>query len=477
MPTIFLPGYLRYLLLLSELMLLGFISLLLAVFQNRISHFCIRTSLLLHMLPCKVVDGTAPAYEFHRGYSRNVRGLLSEASAADTCTSRGKVPLLSLEALHQLHIFIFVLAVVHVVFCASTMVLGGVKIRQWKQWEDEIRKDISEQENSSTNEQMTSVHSHHEFVKEHTVGFWTKSVFVSWMRSFFKQFYGSVTKSDYQALRSGFVMRHCCTNPTFDFHKYMMRTLEDDFRTVVGISWYLWLFVVIFLLLNVNGWHTYFWLSFLPLILLLIVGTKLEHIITCLAQEAAKLRDGQEAPRVKPSDHHFWFRRPCIVLYLIHFILFQNSFEIAFFIWLWSTYGFDSCIVEKIGYIIPRPIIGIVIQVLCSYSTLPLYAIVTQMGDMFKQAIFAEQLRLMLHDWAEDARKRKRSQVGVSAFVNVFSHKAQRREVSGSRVQLQNATSEQVTSSANTLQVASLEEIVLSAEESSETKGIRQNEA
>lgn len=69
--------------------------------------------------------------------------------------------------------------------------------------------------------------------------------------------------------------------------------------------------------------------------LLLIVGTKLEHIITCLAQEAAKLRDGQEAPRVKPSDHHFWFRRPCIVLYLIHFILFQNSFEFAFFIWLW----------------------------------------------------------------------------------------------------------------------------------------------
>nr|CAD1825342.1 unnamed protein product [Ananas comosus var. bracteatus] len=227
-------------------------------------------------------------------------------------------------------------------------------------------------------------------------------------------------------------------------------------------SWYLWLFVVIFLLLNVNGWHTYFWLSFLPLILLLIVGTKLEHIITCLAQEAAKLRDGQEAPRVKPSDHHFWFRRPCIVLHLIHFILFQNSFEFAFFIWLWSTYGFDSCIVEKIGYIIPRPIIGIVIQVLCSYSTLPLYAIVTQMGDMFKQAIFAEQLRLMLHDWAEDARKRKRSQVGVSAFVNVFSHKAKRREVSGSGVQLQNATSEQVTSSANTLQLASLEEIVLS---------------
>ncbi|XP_028074757.1 probable ethanolamine kinase [Camellia sinensis] len=32
----------------------------------------------------------------------------------------------------------------------------------------------------------------------------------------------------------------------------MIRALEDDFKKVVGISWYLWIFVVSFLLLNVN---------------------------------------------------------------------------------------------------------------------------------------------------------------------------------------------------------------------------------
>jgi hypothetical protein len=37
---------------------------------------------------------------------------------------------------------------------------------------------------------------------------------------------------------------------------------------------------------------------------------------------------------VKPSDSHFWFGKPRIILYLIHFILFQNSFEIAFFFWI-----------------------------------------------------------------------------------------------------------------------------------------------
>jgi hypothetical protein len=38
------------------------------------------------------------------------------------------VPLLSLEALHQMHIFIFVLAVSHVFFSATTMLLGGAKL-------------------------------------------------------------------------------------------------------------------------------------------------------------------------------------------------------------------------------------------------------------------------------------------------------------------------------------------------------------
>jgi mlo protein len=28
---------------------------------------------------------------------------------------------------------------------------------------------------------------------------------------------------------------HCPGNPNFDFHKYMMRTLEVDFRKIVGI--------------------------------------------------------------------------------------------------------------------------------------------------------------------------------------------------------------------------------------------------
>lgn len=52
------------------------------------------------------------------------------------------------------------------------------------------------------------------------------------------------------------------------------------------------------------------------------------------AQQVRERKRDPEATRVKPSDEHFWFGRPAIVLYLIQFILFQNSFEIAFFFWI-----------------------------------------------------------------------------------------------------------------------------------------------
>ncbi|CDP17758.1 unnamed protein product [Coffea canephora] len=54
---------------------------------------------------------------------------------------------------------------------------------------------------------------------------------------------------------------------------------------------------------------------------------------------------------------------------------------------------------EKLGFIIPRLTIGILVQVLCSYSTLPLYALVTQMGSMFKQGLFDEYINKLILKW------------------------------------------------------------------------------
>lgn len=142
--------------------------------------------------------------------------------------------------------------------------------------------------------------------------------------------------------------------------------------------------------------------------LLLAVGTKLEHVIAQLAHEVAEKHSAIEGDLVvKPSDDHFWLGRPRIVLYLIHFILFQNAFEIAFFFWILTTYGFNSCIMGKVRFVVPRLVIGVIIQLLCSYSTLPLYAIVTQMGSFYKKEIFNEHVQEGVLGWAEKVKRRK----------------------------------------------------------------------
>ncbi|KAL2939581.1 MLO-like protein 1 [Bienertia sinuspersici] len=366
----------------SELMLLGFISLLLTVFQGLISDMCIPKRAASFMLPCKT-DGaghegnTNGKYAFQSSWSK--RRLLAEDD--NPCAQKGKAQFMSLEALHQLHIFIFVLAVVYVFFSAATMILGVLKLSRHviNAWDD-VR--------CNGKEGQRSLH--------------------------LKYDDGSTGRTHYDVR---FQKHMPIKNNQLGSRKFMLGIAMSSLSNVEDIQlfWYLWVFVVLFLLLNLEGWHTYFWLSFLPLILLLIVGTKLEHIIICLADEIEE-KDKEnnqiqnkresadkERPWVTPSDKHFWFGRPSIFLYLIHFILFQNSFEVAFFLWVLFTYGIRSCILDRIGFIVPRLVIGILVQVLCSYSTLPLYTIVTQMGSAFKHGIFETKIHELLDSWRTDA--------------------------------------------------------------------------
>lgn len=153
--------------------------------------------------------------------------------------------------------------------------------------------------------------------------------------------------------------------------------------------------------------------------LLLLIGTKLEHIINKLAYEVASKHaagQGEGGIVVRPSDELFWFHSPRLVLVLIHFILFQNAFEFAYFFWTLVMFGVNSCIMDSLGYSVSRIIICVVVQVLCSYSTLPLYAIVSHMGSSFRSAVFADDVAEHLRGWADGARRRvRRSATDVDA--------------------------------------------------------------
>ncbi|KAF2289956.1 hypothetical protein GH714_039304 [Hevea brasiliensis] len=288
----------------SELMLLGFISLMLAVTQESISKICISTKIADSMLPCrKEIESETIKVQEYEHFVKRLAGnwsllakvqrhhrILADDEADDTsadsddpCSSKGKVSLIAEDGIHQLHIFIFVLAVMQIVYSVLTMALGRAKMRRWKAWENETQT------------------------------------------------------TEYQVA---------------------------------------------------NGWKVFVWISYIPLLVVLILGTKLEVIVERMAMninEQNSVIIG--TPLVQPNDNLFWFGRPQFVLTLLHYTLFLNAFELAFFIWVTGN-----------------------IQVLCSYITLPLHALVTQMGSEFKSKVVEEQVAQIIKQWHEEVRERRKKQ-------------------------------------------------------------------
>ncbi|GMI94722.1 MILDEW RESISTANCE LOCUS O 6 [Hibiscus trionum] len=415
----------------SELMLLGFISLLLTVGQGLISDICISKEIAATWHPCnkKLENSVNESDQEDTEHRRRLLGGVFRRSLAgasdDKCAAKGKAPFVSSDGIHQLHIFIFVLALFHVLNCLLTLALGQAKMRSWKRWEKETR---------TIEYQFTHDPERFRFARETSFGrrhlsFWTKNPVLIWIVCFFRQFVRSVPKVDYLTLRHGFIMAHLAphSQTKFDFQKYINRSLEEDFNVVVGISPPIWFLAVLFILFNTHGWYSYLWLPFIPLITILVVGTKLQVIITKMGlriQERGEVVKG--VPVVQPGDDLFWFNRPRLLLYLINFVLFQNAFQLAFFAWTWYEFGFKSCFHEHVEDVIIRISMGVLVQILCSYVTLPLYALVTQMGSNMKPTIFNERVATALKNWHNTAKKHVKHNKGsvtpFSSRPNTPSH-------------------------------------------------------
>ncbi|KAF3532255.1 hypothetical protein DY000_02041480 [Brassica cretica] len=379
----------------AELMLMGFISLLLTIGQNYISQICVSESIAASMRPCSRSEEEKKYPNTKKDTGKDVgdeensgRKLLElvvsfiprrslATKGYDKCAEKGQVAFVSSYGMHQLHIFIFVLAVCHVIYCILTYALGKTKMRRWKRWEEETK--TIEYQYSHDPERFRFARDT-SFGRRH-LNFWSKSTITLWIACFFRQFFGSVTKVDYLTLRHGFIMAHLApgSDARFDFRKYIQRSLEEDFKTIVEISPVIWFVAVLFLVTNTNGLNSYVWQPFIPLVVILIVGTKLQVIITklgLLIQEKGDIVKGM--PLVRPGDHLFWFGRPRFILFLVHLVLFTNAFQLAFFAWTTYEFKLKNCFHKNTVDVVIRISAGVIVQVLCSYVTLPLYALVTQ---------------------------------------------------------------------------------------------------
>ncbi|KAK4441161.1 MLO-like protein 3 [Sesamum alatum] len=414
----------------SVLMQLGFMSLILTVTQRWILKICVPNKVATSMLPCRsqapatktakalehvwisLVAGqtSIPQAQTFEDFkvSHHRRALAAAASdSLDHCGSKGKSSLMSQEGLNQLNIFIFVLAAIQILYSLVTMGLGRAKMKRWKSWEKETQTIEYMAANDPERFRFTRQTT---FGRRHVSACATNPVHL-WIKCFFRQFFNSVAKIDYFTLRHGFISAHLSTNHSFNFRKYIQRSLEDDFTSVIGISPLMWFIVVIFLLVDVHGWHVYLWISFLPLIIVLFVGTKLEVIVARMAMQLTNKNTViKGAPLVQPNNNLFWFKRPQLVLTLLHFTLFMNAFEFSFFVWVTWQFGIKSCYHERVEIIVIRVVLAVMVQVLCSYITLPLYALVTQMGSEYKSAILEEQTVHAIKQWhANVKQKRKKS--------------------------------------------------------------------
>lgn len=415
----------------SVLTVLGFMSLILTVTQKSISKICIPTKVADTMLPCRQSPEikTTKALGYHEQYlwtdSLQERRLAADepvsATSNDHCGSKGMSSLISQDGLNQLNIFIFVLAVMQIVYCVLTVALGRAKMKKWKAWERETQTVEYLAANDPNRFRFTRETT---FARRYTSSSCTSTPFLVWAKCFFQQFFNSVAKVDYLTLRHGFVSAHLSSTNynSFNFQNYIQRSLEDDFKVVVGISPFMWLLVVIFLLVDVHGWNVYLWVSFIPFTIVLVLGTKLKVIVARMAlqlQEEHNVTKG--SPLVQPNDNLFWFNRPKFVLTLLHYTLFVNAFEMAFFVWVTWQYGIKSCYHKRKGIIVIRVVLAVIVQVTCSYITLPLYALVTQMGSTYKKAMLEEQTANVVKQWHSGVRQKRKKQTPQSNSSHVNS--------------------------------------------------------
>ncbi|KAL7129594.1 hypothetical protein ABFS83_13G078300 [Erythranthe nasuta] len=411
----------------EELMLLGFISLLLTATSSLISNFCI-PSKYYHsaFVPCTRQDveeeranNTLKDRKLLMALTEDThsyRRILSDLNI-NTCRKHHE-PFVSYEGLEQLHRFIFVMAITHVSYSCLTMLLAIVKIHSWRGWEDEAHRDRYNSLNEIT--KALTMQRQASFVRVHTSNRRDNNRFLVLVTCFIRQFWHSVVRADYLTLRHGFITNHNLT-PNYDFHSYMIRSMEEEFQCIVGVSAPLWGFVVAFMLFNVKGSNLYFWISLVPFTLVLLVGTKLQHVIATLALESVGISGSFSRPRFKLRNELFWFNKPELLLSLIHFILFQNAFELASFFWFWWQFGYNSCFIKNHFLVYLRLVLGFAGQFLCSYSTLPLYALVTQMGTNYKAALIPNNVRETIHGWGKAARRRRRLG-GFGEDSTVHSH-------------------------------------------------------
>ncbi|KAK9131916.1 hypothetical protein Scep_011444 [Stephania cephalantha] len=165
--------------------------------------------------------------------------------------------------------------------------------------------------------------------------------------SFLRQFTGSVSKTDYVTLRHGFIMAHFTGDSEFNFQMFLRRTLDKDFQRLE-------LDVLSSVHFLQSKWY--------------FASKARRQVLLVQSTKAAASSDA-----------------------------FHPIPELLSTGILRMDLGSTASIVIKIAA-------SLFVQFLCGYVTLPLYALVTQMGTSMKKAVFTEHVVVGLKNWHATAK-------------------------------------------------------------------------
>lgn len=395
----------------KEVMMLGFISLFLIAVEDQLAEICVNKFthddnwiLISHVAECDACledtkslsdqykeDHHCPFWEDQEDDTHRRRLL---ATGGDAVCSEGEEPLVSKALLHEVHLAIFLLALIHASNVILMVLLASWKLNRWSNWKQsddkyalcvsatlntvtlepldndnsenevpEVRVDGEVKDPSTTASEAATIDSK-EITPSLEQADKTKTIKnsgcvlkilipasspapsnsfrkvvrwpVEWLISFFKQFINAVTQEEFRIMRAAFMLEHHRTR-NFDFIEYLTKALDDDICMVVKMPVAGWVALILVLTfwapITYTGWiFTAFTILFVFFVTL--ICTKLVTVVRHVTREG---RINKLEPEV------FWFKNPKLLLPVVRFTLFINSAIFALMATLAIQYGARSC--------------------------------------------------------------------------------------------------------------------------------------
>jgi len=416
----------------EELMILGFISLSLIGFEDAIMTICVPLSISQcgasinecgfgTETGCGKVTGdynksvgsvnASGRRQLGGGGGDGYQYIVSVQGDSAFCGGDPNLaPFIEPRALHECHIFIFVFAMVHLLYNTVNMRLCLRKVDTWEEWHTGGVKLLNDTLQAKTPRPQN--------------GDSETPAEISAAPSMFNHMTQGLDLFVFLVLRKVFQVQHDLP-ADFNFHKYIKWSTGKEFSKAVGMTWWMWAITIAYVFADTLGIS---WLHvaipLLALALSVACGLKLSFIALSIAKTAwseideddngaldeeelmqldysdttlsdrglwvaasSSPRAGTEESFEKEDqrllhDGLFWFGDPRIMLRIVHFTMFQNGLTLAYMVFYGLMSGKEVCYMNHMGQWLWVMLFLVVAQLIhSSVVTLPLFSIISQMSD------------------------------------------------------------------------------------------------